>query len=432
MKIAIIGAGAGGMAAAYDLLRAGHGVTIFEAQDGPGGLARGFQDEGWDWSVEKFYHHWFTSDRDIRRLIGELGLGSRVVVRSPVTAVYADGNFYPLDSIPAVLAFPGLPLVDRLRFLLAAGLMLRLNPFWAPLEGITCEEWMLRWLGRRTYETLWKPLLVGKFGEENYRSVNMAWFWARFHSRSRNLVTYEGGMQRFADDFAAKLTAMGATIHYGRTVGQLSALPEGAVQLRVAGREEVFDACLATVAPHALARLAPSLQADYLAGLLTLRHIGAVVLVLALSHPLSPKGIYWHNLPKEAGFPFLAMVEHTNFLPPEKFGGDRIVYCGDYLPPDHEYFKLSKAELVARFLPALKRFNPDFSPEWVRNSWLFKADYAQPIPLVYHSRNIPANRTPMKGLYFACMSQVYPWDRGMNYAVRMGRETARMMIRDMK
>jgi protoporphyrinogen oxidase len=140
--------------------------------------------------------------------------------------------------------------------------------------------------------------------------------------------------------------------------------------------------------------------------------------------------VYWHNLPKDAGFPFLAMVEHTNFIPPEHFGGDHIVYCGDYLPLDHEYFRLSKEELSDRFLPALTRFNPDFRPEWVRKSWLGKAAYAQPIPTLNHSRKIPDARTPIRGLYLTNMSQVYPWDRGMNYAVRLGREAARRMIAD--
>jgi protoporphyrinogen oxidase len=158
--------------------------------------------------------------------------------------------------------------------------------------------------------------------------------------------------------------------------------------------------------------------------------MGAVVMILALRKPLSPWKVYWHNLPKEAGFPFLALVEHTNFLPRERFGGDHIVYCGDYLPVDHEYFRLTKEQLLERFLPALKRFNPEFDRSWVRETWLFQSKYAQPIPMVYHSRNLPGLRTPVRGLYFASMSQVYPWDRGMNFAVRLARDAARLMIED--
>jgi protoporphyrinogen oxidase len=155
--------------------------------------------------------------------------------------------------------------------------------------------------------------------------------------------------------------------------------------------------------------------------------MGAVVLVLALKHQLSEEGYYWYNIPKSAGYPFLALVEHTNFVKPEYFGGDHILYCGDYLEPDHEYFSLTEDELLTRFLPALKRFNQNFDPDWVRKVWLFKTRYAQPIPLVNHSRNIPSIRTPIPGLYFASMSQVYPWDRGTNFAIEIGRRAAKHM-----
>jgi protoporphyrinogen oxidase len=156
--------------------------------------------------------------------------------------------------------------------------------------------------------------------------------------------------------------------------------------------------------------------------------MGAVVMTLSLKHQLSEQGYYWYNLPKSAGFPFLALVEHTNFLSPEHFGGDHIVYCGDYLESGHEYFQLSKDELLQRFLPALARINPGFEPGWINNSWLYRTSYAQPVPLLNHSRNIPSIQTPIPGLYFASMSQVYPWDRGTNFAVEIGRRAARLML----
>jgi protoporphyrinogen oxidase len=150
-------------------------------------------------------------------------------------------------------------------------------------------------------------------------------------------------------------------------------------------------------------------------------------MVLALDRQLGPKA-YWYNLPKSAGFPFLALVEHTNYLPPEHYGGDHIVYCGDYLEPDHPYFELSKEELLAIYLPALKRIRPDFDPSWVRASWLFRTRYAQPVPLVNHSRDIPDLQTPLPNVWLASMSQVYPWDRGTNFAVEIGRRAARLML----
>ena len=177
-----------------------------------------------------------------------------------------------------------------------------------------------------------------------------------------------------------------------------------------------------------MAKLAPDLPESYSASLKALKSMGAVVLVITLDRQLTQ--YYWHNLPKEAGFPFLALVEHTNYMDSEHYGGDHILYCGDYLEPDHEYFSLGKEELLERFLPALTRFNPDFDRSWVKDTWLWKTAYAQPVPPVNHSQNIPPLRTPLPGLYFASMSQVYPWDRGTNFAVEIGRRVAGMVMED--
>jgi len=122
------------------------------------------------------------------------------------------------------------------------------------------------------------------------------------------------------------------------------------------------------------------------------------------------------------------LVEHTNYIPREHYGGDHIIYCGDYVPPDHEYFRLSEAALVERFLPSLRKINPDFEPNWVRKWWVWRAPYAQPVPEVNHSRSIPDLATPLAGIYWASMSQVYPWDRGTNYAVEIGRRAARRAL----
>ncbi|MCW5954719.1 MAG: hypothetical protein KIT69_20895, partial [Propionibacteriaceae bacterium] len=168
------------------------------------------------------------------------------------------------------------------------------------------------------------------------------------------------------------------------------------------------------------------LPAAYSAQLTNLKSLGAVVMVITLRQRLTD--YYWFNLPKEAGFPYLALVEHTNFLPPEHYGGDHILYCGDYLPPGHEYFQLSADALLERFLPSLSRFNPSFDRGWVKQHWVWRTEYAQPIPLRNHSRNIPAIKTPLSGLWLASMSQVYPWDRGTNYAVEIGRRVARMVM----
>jgi len=427
-NIAILGAGFGGMAAAYDLARAGHQVTIYEAADMVGGLASGFKEPHWDWWVEKFYHHWFATDRHILGLIDELGWRDRVLFPRPYTVIYYQGKFYPFDSYLTALFFPGLGWgVNKIRFGLV-GLYLKLSNNWQALEKVTVDAWMRRWAGDRLYELMWQPLVIGKFGERYATEVNMAWMWARLKARTTRLGTFQGGFQAFADLFAERLRQMGVHICLATPVSRIEPLPGGLLNLATSAGQFQFDQCLVTTSPAQLAHLAPALPPDYLRGLLNLKSMGAVVMVLALKHRLSEEGYYWFNLPKSAGFPFLALVEHTNFVSPEHFGGDHIVYIGDYLETEHEHFHLTAEELLQRFLPALSRFNPRFSPDWVRKTWLFRTHYAQPVPLVNHSRHIPAIQTPIPGLYFASMSQVYPWDRGTNFAVEIGRRAARIML----
>ncbi len=430
MQIAIIGAGVGGMAAAFDLVRAGHEVTIYEASQQAGGLATGFKEPHWDWSVEKFYHHWFASDKHMLGLIDELGWRERVIFPRPYTVMYYEGKFYPFDSIPAAILFPGLGWgINKIRFGLV-GLYLRLTNNWRALESVTVDAWMRKWAGERVFELMWEPLLVGKFSERYSKQVNMAWMWARLKARTTRLGTFQGGFQAFNDLFAARLQELGVRIEFSTPVQTISPTPEGKLQLTTAQHNQIFDQCLVTTSPALLARMAPDLPAEYLRGLLKLKSMGAVVMVLALKHRLSDKGYYWYNIPKSAGFPFLAVVEHTNFLSPEYFGGDHILYVGDYLNSDHPYFQMSADELEKIYTSALSRINPAFNQDWVRKSWVFRTNYAQPVPLVNHSKNIPAIATPLPGLYFASMSQVYPWDRGTNFAVEIARKAARLMLAD--
>jgi len=423
MKTAIIGAGYSGMAAAYDLKKAGHNVTIFESADYVGGLASGFKEPGWDWSVEKFYHHWFQSDSEMLGLIRELGLEDKVRFPRPLTVMLYRNKWYPFDSILKALLFPGLGFgLNKIRFGFV-GLFLRLTNNWRALEKVTADEWMLKYAGRQVYEQMWKPLLVGKFGPF-YKDVNMAWMWARIHARTTRLGTFEGGFQKFADLFAEKLRGMGVEFRLGVKIESIKQ-DQASGSLTVG--DESFDKVLVTTSPNLMARLCPDLPENYLKGLLELKSMGAVVMTLALTQPLSKDGYYWFNVPKEEGYPFLALVEHTNFVPRENFGGDHIVYAGDYLEMGHEYFSMSDDELLERFIPAFQKFNPEFSRDWVKKIWVHKTNYAQPVPLVNHSKNIPEIQTPIQGLYFASMSQVYPWDRGTNFAVEIGRKAARLM-----
>lgn len=422
MDIGIIGAGITGLTAAYDLTRSGHTVTLYEAHPYAGGLAAGFRDQRWEWSLERFYHHWFASDRDVVQLIEELGARNRLFFPRPTTSIYHQGRIYPFDSPLRVLRFTPLPLSDRLRVGLVT-LYLRLVRNWRALEGVTAEEWTRRAVGQRAYQVLWRPLLISKFGEENHRQVNMAWFWARLYKRTPRLGYFVGGFQAFIDRLAEQIEVQGGRLQLNTPVRGIRCA-EGRLRLELPGGSAGHERVIATCSPADMLRLFPDWPADYAVKLQSLKSMGAVVLVLALKHPLT-RGHYWINLPKGGGFPFMGLVEHTNYISPQRYGGDHLVYCGDYLPPDHPYFGFDPEQLWQTYLPGLVQINPDFGPDWVRARWVFTEPYAQPVPVLHHSRNVLPLETPVPGLWMANMSQVYPWDRGTNYAVELGRRVAR-------
>ena len=433
MNIAVVGAGIAGLTAAYDLTRNGHHVTVYEAADFVGGLSAGFKDEGWDWSLERYYHHFFANDQAVIGLIEELGLGDKLLFPRPITSNWHEGGIYQHDSSLSALKLPIISWPAKIRYGLT-GVYLKFTRNWRPLERHTAHEWLRRYMGREAYETLWQPLLIGKFGDY-YKEVNMAWFWARVYKRTSRLGSFVGGFQAFVDALAERVSAQGGTIRLNTRVQEIIPAEGGGSQVRTGEEQRSYDTIVVTVGPGLMASMALHLPPDYVSQLRELKSMGAVALILALKQPLMER-TYWLNLPARSPdqsqneFPFMALVEHTNYLSPEHYGGDHLVYCGDYVKPEHRYLTMSQEELLATFMPALKKINPAFEPSWVRRSWLFRDEYAQPVPSVGHSANIPSLRTPVPGLYYASMSQVYPWDRGSNYAVEMGRQVAEMVHLD--
>ena len=326
-----------------------------------------------------------------------------------------------------MLQFAPSPLTDRLRVGLVS-FYLTLTRDWLPLERVSADEWLRRAVGERAYEMWWRPLLTAKFGEENYRDVNMAWMWARLHKRTAKLGYFVGGFQTFADLLVEQVEAQGGKVQLETAVRSVRPTIDGRLRLETTAVTVEHDQVIATCSPQEMLRLAPTLPADYGRKLGQLKSMGAVVLILALRQCLT-EGHYWINVPAGEGLPFMGLVEHTNYISREHYGGDHLVYCGDYLPPNHPYLDYSQEQLLETYLPGLVKINPDFRPDWVRASWMFVERYAQPVPTLDHSRNVPPLETGIPGLWLANMSQVYPWDRGSNYAVEMGRRVAREMMK---
>ena len=214
MRIAIIGAGFTGLSAAFELIKKGHDVTVLEKDSQPGGLAIGYKEKKWRWSLEKHYHHWFTNDKFILNLAKEIG--HEVLIKRPKTSVYVDGEIYQFDSPIKVLLFPKLPVVDRIRMGFIVGL-LRYNPIWKPLEKINATTFLPKTMGKKSYKMIWEPLFKNKFGPFA-NDISLAWFWARIIKRTPSLAYPERGFLSFAQHLVKEIKQKKGVLYFNAEV----------------------------------------------------------------------------------------------------------------------------------------------------------------------------------------------------------------------
>ena len=280
------------------------------------------------------------------------------------------------------------------------------------LERTTAMAWNRRWMGRAASEVVWEPLLRGKFGDAA-GEIAMPWFWARVHDRTQQLGYLRGGFQQLYERLAGEVRRRGGEVVLGAAVAGVRTDGAGFLVETDAGPER-FDVVVSTLAPRLTARLVPELPQSWRDRHEWGRAYGAQCLILALDRPL--QAAYWLNV-NDPGFPFMAVVEHTNYLSAADYGGRHLVYLGNYRPMDDPLMAASKETVLDEFLPHLERLNPAFDPSWLTDAWLFAAPFAQPIVTVDYRDHIPPFRTPIPNLWVATMFQVYPHDRGQNYSI---------------
>lgn len=422
MRIAIIGAGFTGLTAAYRLAQKGHDVVIFEKEHHPGGLALGYKKKEWEWSLESYYHHWFTNDSVVLQLAKELHYP--VVVKRPKTSVYVDGGIYQLDSPLSFLTFPKLPLLDKLRMIETLGL-LRINPFWKDMEKVKAAEFLPKAMGEKAYKTIWEPQLTNKFGDFA-DTISLAWFWARIKKRTPSLAYPKGGFLSFLTVLEKEIRAKKGTIVYDCTIQSLDQIDE-TVHLMVNGTKELFDKAIVTIPSFSFLKIAPNLPEAYQQKLQKLEGIGAMTVVLRLKKQFLTDNTYWLSI-CETQAPIMAVVEHTNFINKKYYNNEHVVYLGNYLSATHPYYSMPEKKLMNIFHPFLEELHPGYEKDLIGID-VFKTPFAQPIIPTNYSKIMPPLETPLSNVFLANIQQVYPWDRGTNYAVELGEKVVSCVVR---
>ncbi|HXS15108.1 MAG TPA: FAD-dependent oxidoreductase [Candidatus Saccharimonadales bacterium] len=416
MKIAIIGAGFTGLSAAHTLLSEGHEVSVFEKDSVPGGLALGYKKKEWEWTLEAYYHHWFTNDVSVLSLARKIHFPT--LIKRPKTSVWIEGKSYQLDSPFSFITFPKLPLWDRFRMIETLGL-LRINPFWKSMEKVKAAEFLPKAMGEKAYRMIWEPQLVNKFGHYSDK-VSLAWFWARIKKRTPSLAYPQGGFLQFAKAVEKKCKEMGGLFFYNTTISSIS--QEGEKVCIVTDKNNYFDKVIVTVPSTTFLKICPALPEEYKNKLSKLEGLGAMTVILRLKKQFLQDKTYWLSI-CDTTSPIMAIVEHTNFMDKKHYNNEHLVYLGNYLPIDHPYFSMTEKEIMEEFDPFLTELNPNYKKNLIGID-IFKTPFAQPIIPINYSKIIPPFDTPFSNIYLANIQQVYPWDRGTNYAVELGEKIA--------
>lgn len=423
LPVLIVGGGFTGLAAGYELSKAGIPVIIIESENTIGGLAAAFEVGGE--KLDRFYHHWFTNDLDALNLIQELNLSDRVEINPTNTGMYYANNFFKLSTPLDVLRFKPLNIIDRIRLGLLA-IKARKVKNWHNLEHLSSEEWLKNLGGTNVYKVIWEPLLRGKFGPFADQ-ISAVWFWnklkLRGSSRGKNgeerLVYLKGGFITLANEMANYIQSHDGKIILNSPVSTIT--PQSNGIWAVTTRTETYktnNVLVTTALPLYGEMIKNWAESSYLSKINRIKYLGNVCLVLELNHSLSKT--YWLNV-NDPDFPFVGVIEHTNFESPKSYNGKHIVYLSKYLTDNHEMYKMSADELLEFSMPHLQKMFPKLQRNWITAHYLWKSRWSQPVVEKNYSSLIPSKFGPKKGLYLASMAQIYPEDRGTNYAIREGR-----------
>jgi protoporphyrinogen oxidase len=426
MGVVVIGAGTMGLAAAYHAARAGHDVTLIEAGPEPGGMAAHFDFGGV--SLERFYHFICTPDQATFDLLQELGLGDKLRWRRTTMGQFANGRLHRWGDPIGLLIYPGLSLVAKLRYGVFAFLSAKRDR-WDALENQPAARWIERWAGREAYRKLWEPLLRLKF-HEHADNISAAWMWTRIKRLGRSryslfaekLGYLDGGSETLVRGLTDGIRAAGGKVLCGTPARKIMVADGHVTGVQTDSGTIAADQVIATVPTKLVSRMVPDLPADWRARYDAIENMGVCCLVFKLRRSVSPH--FWVNI-TDPSIPIPGIIEFSNLRPFD----DTIVFVPYYMPVSHERWGWSDDRLIAEAFGALRKINPEITPEDRIDARVGRLKHAQPICEPGFAKKIPPVETPIKGLQIADTCYYYPEDRGVSESVHLGRRMAEALAR---
>lgn len=422
-KTAVIGAGVMGLACAYELLKRGNSVDIYEADDRVGGMAAHFDFEGLN--IERYYHFICKPDHYLFDLLSELGIESQLRWRETYMGYFYDGRMYDWGNPIALFKFPKLGFIAKFRYGLHAFLSTK-RKNWQPLDNVEASDWIRKWIGEEAYNILWKRLFALKFFD--YKdNLSAAWIWSRIKrvgsSRKsmlqEELGYLEGGSETLLHALEQKITALGGKIHLATQVQKVNIDNNQVRSLTIAEQEEKFDRIFSTVPLPYVSRMIPDLPGEYRARYESIQNMGVVCVIFRLRKGVSQN--FWLNVSDES-MEIPGIIEFSNLRPMQ----DSVIYVPYYMPRDYPKFAKDNDYFIAEAKQYIKRLNPEITDDDFIAAHASRYGYAQPVCQPGFSRVLPPIRTTINGLYIADTSYYYPEDRSISESVNVGKKMAQL------
>ncbi|WP_454683529.1 NAD(P)/FAD-dependent oxidoreductase [Ancylobacter moscoviensis] len=422
MRVVVIGAGAMGLAAAWQAARLGHSVDLVEADSQAGGMAAHFDFSGL--SIERFYHFVCKSDAPTFELMRELGIGDRMRWRDTSMAYRIGGSLHKWGDPISLLTFPHLGLIDKFRTGLQMFLATRARNF-RKIEPLTSRQWIEAGSGKTVYNKLWKRLQELKF-YEYADHVSASWIATRVRriGTSRKNIFREqlgyidGGSQTLVDALVDGFAAAGGRLHLGTPAQEVLVTDGRVTGVRAGGREFPADAVICTVPTPLISRLVPALPDADKARYDAIKNIGVVCLLFKLKKSVTPH--FWVNI-VEPEIEIPGIIEFSNLRPTPQ----TVVYVPYYMPVTQPKWAWDDDAFIREAFGYIRKINPAITDDDLLDAKVGRLRHAQPVCEPNFYEKIPPVRTAIAGLQIADTCYYYPEDRGIAESVRLGRRMAR-------
>lgn len=426
----MLGAGPMGLIAAIELLKLGHQVDIYERDDRIGGMSASFDFDGL--TIERYYHFICKTDTPLFALLAELGLSEKLKWTDTRMGYYYNGTLYKWGTPMALLGFPKLGLIAKLRYALQVMVTKNVSD-WSALDKVSATEWLRKWLGKEGYDVLWHRTFYLKFFEYT-ENLSAAWIGTRIKRIAlsrKNLLQeslgyIEGGSDTLLTRLEEVIGQLGGRIHLRSGIEQVVVEAGKVSGIRVAGQAVDCDAVVSTAPLPYLPALVPDFPPEFADSIRRIENIPVACVILKLTQRLTEN--FWMNI-SDPAIEIPGVIEYSNLNPGTR-DGEHILYAPFYMPKTHPKWARSNAELIDEVIGYLARLNPAFKPEWVLARHCHRYDLAQTICPPGFQAQLPPMKTPIEGLFMADTAYYYPEDRSISESIAVGAALARIAVGD--